>query len=96
MESYDILITLATADEAPIGLTTPDIPDANLIWTYLGLPIATLPVLKGTHGLPIGVSDVTRKYNDKLLLDFLAYLKTISLLSDIQPTIPVLPRDLND
>ncbi|MDD2368565.1 MAG: amidase, partial [Sulfuricurvum sp.] len=28
MESYDILITLATADEAPIGLTTPDIPDA--------------------------------------------------------------------
>jgi len=73
MESYDILITLATADEAPIGLTTPDIPDASLIWTYLGLPIATLPVLKGSNSLPIGVSVVTRKYHDKLLLDFLNF-----------------------
>lgn len=88
MESYDILITLATADEAPIGLTTPDIPDANLIWTYLGLPIATLPVLKGSHGLPIGISAVTRKYNDKLLLDFLTYLSSRNILNTVIPKTP--------
>lgn len=88
MESYDILITLATADEAPIGLTTPDIPDANLIWTYLGLPIATLPVLTGEHGLPIGASAVARKYNDKLLLDFLTYLESRHILHTVAPKTP--------
>lgn len=89
MEPYDLLITLATADEAPVGLTTPDIPDANLIWTYLGLPIATLPVLKGINGLPIGVSVIARKYNDKLLLEFLGYLRTLALVKDIQPISPI-------
>lgn len=89
MEPYDLLITLATADEAPIGLTTPDIPDANLIWTYLGLPIATLPALKGINGLPIGVSVIARKYNDKLLLEFLGYLHTLALVKDIQPISPI-------
>lgn len=88
MESYDILLTLATADEAPIGLTTPDIPDANLIWTYLGLPAATIPVLKGENGLPIGVSVVAGKYRDTLLLDFLKYLTTINILMTVLPISP--------
>jgi Asp-tRNA(Asn)/Glu-tRNA(Gln) amidotransferase A subunit family amidase len=96
MDSYDILITLATADEAPIGLTTPDIPDANLIWTYLGLPIATLPVLKGENGLPIGVSAVASKYNDKLLLEFLEYLRHIAKLSDVRPCTPHPKKDSNE
>lgn len=93
MEQYDVLITLATADEAPIGLTTPDIPDANLIWTYLGLPIATIPVLCGENGLPIGVSVVSKKYNDKLLLDFLHYLKSLSILKTIIPILPSLTKE---
>lgn len=85
MDSYDILITLATADEAPIGLTTPDIPDANLIWTYLGLPLATVPVLKGPNNLPIGVSIIAKKYDDKLLLDFLDHLHALNILTIIRP-----------
>lgn len=89
IESYDILITLATADEAPIGLTTPDIPDANLIWTYLGLPVATIPVLKGRNNLPIGISVVAQKYNDKLLLEFLEYLSHIQLLHTVLPINPI-------
>jgi Asp-tRNA(Asn)/Glu-tRNA(Gln) amidotransferase A subunit family amidase len=93
MDSYDILITLATADEAPIGLTTPDIPDANLIWTYLGLPIATVPVLRGENGLPIGVSVVARKYNDKLLLEFLHHLKSLNILKTIIPISPSLSKE---
>jgi len=88
MESYDILITLATADEAPIGLTTPDIPDSNLIWTYLGLPIATLPTLKGQNDLPIGVNAITKKYNDKLLLEFLTYLSSLYILHSIKSVAP--------
>lgn len=92
MDSYDILITLATADEAPVGLTTPDIPDSNLIWTYLGLPIATLPVLKGENGLPIGINAVARKYNDKLLLEVLHHLVSLKLLPIVRPIIPNIPE----
>lgn len=88
IKPYDILLTLATADEAPSGLTTPDVPDANLIWTYLGLPLATLPVLKGINNLPIGVSAIARKYNDKLLLDFLAHLTSINVLKTVLPITP--------
>jgi Asp-tRNA(Asn)/Glu-tRNA(Gln) amidotransferase A subunit family amidase len=92
MDSYDLLITLATADEAPVGLTTPDTPDSNLIWTYLGLPIATLPVLKGKNGLPIGINAVARKYNDKLLLEVLHHLVSLELLPTIRPIIPNIPE----
>lgn len=67
---YDILLTLATADEAPIGLTTPDIPDSNLIWTFLGMPIVSIPALKGKNGLPIGVLAIAKKYDDYTLLAF--------------------------
>ncbi|MDD3463394.1 MAG: amidase, partial [Sulfurospirillaceae bacterium] len=35
-KDFDVLLTLTTADEAPIGLTTPDTPDSNLIWTFYG------------------------------------------------------------
>lgn len=93
IQSYDILLTLATADEAPIGLTTPDIPDANLIWTYLGLPIATIPVLQGETGLPIGVSAIAAKYNDKLLLDFLQYLQLLQIINTVKP---ILTKENNE
>ena len=88
MDSFDILLTLSAAGEAPIGLTTPDIPDANLIWTYLGLPLATIPALKSANNLPIGISAIGRKYSDMLLLDFLHYLKSIELIRDVIPVTP--------
>lgn len=66
---YDVIVTLATADEAPIGLTTPDIPDSNLIWTFLGMPTVSIPTLKGKNGLPIGVLAISKKYDDYRLLE---------------------------
>lgn len=66
--NYDILLTLSTAGEAPIGLTTPDIPDSNLIWTFLGMPTVSIPALKGKNGLPIGILAIANKYTDYILL----------------------------
>lgn len=66
---YDVLLTLTTADEAPIGLTTPDIQDSNLIWTFLGMPTVSVPALKGKNGLPIGVLAIAKKYDDYTLLE---------------------------
>jgi Asp-tRNA(Asn)/Glu-tRNA(Gln) amidotransferase A subunit family amidase len=72
---YDVLLTLTTADEAPVGLTTPDTPDSNLIWTFLGMPTVSIPALKGKHGLPIGVLAIAKKYDDYTLL---ACVETLS------------------
>jgi len=76
--SYDVLLTLATADEAPIGLTTPDIPDSNLIWTFLGMPSVSMPLLKGENNLPLGLLVVAKKYDDYRLLEFVEKLAQIA------------------
>ena len=86
MDSYDIVLTLGAADEAPIGLTTPDLPDSNLIWTFLGLPSIMMPVLKGENNLPIGVLAIANKYQDPLLLEFVQMLKNSSIISDADIT----------
>jgi Asp-tRNA(Asn)/Glu-tRNA(Gln) amidotransferase A subunit family amidase len=38
------------------------------MWTYLGTPAVTLPLLQGEHGLPIGVQLVGRRGGDARLL----------------------------
>ena len=69
-DRFDVLIDLATADDAPLGLDGKDRPDHCLIWTMCGLPAITLPLLTGSSGLPVGVQIVARRYNDPLLLRF--------------------------
>jgi len=93
MQTYDVLLTLGAAGEAPIGLTTPDLPDSNLIWTFLGLPSIMMPVLKGENNLPIGVLAVSNKYQDPILLDFLVHLKEHLHISDSE--LAILKEDPN-
>ena len=50
----DALVTLAAAGEAPGPETTGD-PAFSRIWTLLGAPSMSLPLLKGPSGLPVGV-----------------------------------------
>jgi Asp-tRNA(Asn)/Glu-tRNA(Gln) amidotransferase A subunit family amidase len=38
------------------------------IWTYLGTPAVTLPLLRSEAGLPLGVQLVARRGNDARLL----------------------------
>lgn len=68
-ENYDIILTLSTAGEAP-ELGNPEKPDSCLIWTLCGAPAISLPVLRGSEGLPYGIQIVARKYADKKLLHF--------------------------
>ena len=64
----DALLCPATADEAPVGLDSRDIPDHCLIFTMVGASTMTLPLLHGTTGLPVGLQIATRKYADYKLL----------------------------
>jgi Asp-tRNA(Asn)/Glu-tRNA(Gln) amidotransferase A subunit family amidase len=38
------------------------------IWTYLGTPAVTLPLLQSENGMPLGVQLVARRGNDARLL----------------------------
>jgi Asp-tRNA(Asn)/Glu-tRNA(Gln) amidotransferase A subunit family amidase len=70
ISSYDVLLCLSTAGEAPIGLETEDPPDTCLVWTLLGAPTISLPLLQGDTGLPVGAQLISRRYGDYKLLSF--------------------------
>ena len=74
---FDALLTLSTADEAPLGLDAPDLPDHCLIWTMVGAPSLSLPVLAGSSGLPVGLQLVARKYADYKLLELARYITQV-------------------
>lgn len=80
MERLDIVLCLATADEAPVGLDASDLPDHCLIFTMCGATAMTLPLLNGSTGLPVGLQIVARKYSDYKLLAFARSLLKIAAL----------------
>jgi Asp-tRNA(Asn)/Glu-tRNA(Gln) amidotransferase A subunit family amidase len=66
-DEYDAIITPAAPGEAP-GPETTGNPVFCTIWTYLGTPAVTLPLLKSEAGMPLGVQLVGRRGNDARLL----------------------------
>jgi Asp-tRNA(Asn)/Glu-tRNA(Gln) amidotransferase A subunit family amidase len=56
--SVDALLTPAAPGEAPEGLGATGDPIFCRLWTLLGTPCISLPVLTGTAGLPIGLQIV--------------------------------------
>lgn len=66
-DEYDAILTPAAPGEAPHIATTGS-PAFCTIWTYLGVPAVTLPLMSSEQGLPIGVQLVGRRGNDARLL----------------------------
>ena len=75
-DEYDAILTPAAPGEAPRGLESTGNPIFCSIWTYLGTPAITLPLLQGANGLPIGVQLVARRGNDARLLRAARWLAT--------------------
>ena len=73
-DEYDAILTPAAPGEAPRGLDSTGNPVFCTIWTYLGTPAVTLPLLQGENGLPIGVQLVGRRGNDARLLRTASWL----------------------
>lgn len=59
--AYDALLTPASTGEAPSGLRSTDSPLFCTVWTLLGTPAASLPLLTGPVGRPLGVQPVGRR-----------------------------------
>ncbi|MDQ2780777.1 MAG: amidase [Pseudomonadota bacterium] len=67
-DDHDAILTPATLGTAPADLTTTGDSVMCVLWTAIGLPAITLPLLKGANGLPIGVQLVGRRDDDARLL----------------------------
>jgi Asp-tRNA(Asn)/Glu-tRNA(Gln) amidotransferase A subunit family amidase len=67
-EWHDAIITPATTGEAPVGLESTGSPIFCTIWTLCGMPAITLPLMQGSHGMPMGVQMVGAKGDDARLL----------------------------
>jgi len=66
-ERYDAIITPASPGPAPKGLETTGSAIFNALWTYLGVPCVTLPLLEA-GGLPFGVQIIGARRDDARLL----------------------------
>lgn len=67
-DHVDALLTPATLGTAPLGLASTGDPIMCTLWTFLGLPCLSLPLLHGANGLPLGVQLVGRRGDDARLL----------------------------
>jgi Asp-tRNA(Asn)/Glu-tRNA(Gln) amidotransferase A subunit family amidase len=68
MERYDAILTPAAPGTAPKGLGSTGDPSFCTLWTLLGMPAISLPLMRGENGLPLGVQLVGRKDYDARLL----------------------------
>ncbi len=64
----DAILCPAALGPAPEGLASTGDAIFNGLWTYLGLPAVTLPLLQAESGLPMGVQLVGCKGDDARLL----------------------------
>jgi Asp-tRNA(Asn)/Glu-tRNA(Gln) amidotransferase A subunit family amidase len=71
----DAILCPATTGEAPHGLESTGSPMFATLWTLLGVPALSLPILHGSKGLPIGVQLVGPRYGDAHLLRTATWLE---------------------
>jgi Asp-tRNA(Asn)/Glu-tRNA(Gln) amidotransferase A subunit family amidase len=73
LANYTAILTPAAAGPAPKGLDTTGNPVFNGMWTYLGVPAVTLPLLR-IDSLPMGVQLIGARRNDGRLLQAARWL----------------------
>jgi Asp-tRNA(Asn)/Glu-tRNA(Gln) amidotransferase A subunit family amidase len=67
-QRYDAIITPAAPGAAPKGLASTGDPTFCSVWTLLGMPAISLPLMQSAGGLPIGVQLVGPRGGDARLL----------------------------
>ena len=71
--TVDAILTAAAVGEAPVGLAATGDPALSRIWTLLGTPCVSLPLLRGPAGLPVGLQLVAARGADDRLLAAAAF-----------------------
>ena len=65
---FDAILTPAAPGTAPRGLDSTGDPAFCTLWTLCGMPAISLPLMRGTNGLPLGVQLVGPRAGDARLL----------------------------
>jgi Asp-tRNA(Asn)/Glu-tRNA(Gln) amidotransferase A subunit family amidase len=75
LSRYDAILTPAATGPAPKGLSATGSPVFNFLWTYLGMPAVSVPLLTA-DGMPLGVQLVAARGADGRLLAVARHLMT--------------------
>ena len=67
LDQYDAILCLSAAGPAPLGYSSTGNPVFNGLWTYLGVPCISLPLLT-IDGMPLGVQLVGKRREEAKLL----------------------------
>lgn len=65
---FDIVLTPSATGEAPEGQDATGDASFNSMWTLLQVPVVNVPGLLGPAGLPVGLSLVGRRYEDRKVI----------------------------
>jgi Asp-tRNA(Asn)/Glu-tRNA(Gln) amidotransferase A subunit family amidase len=63
----DVLLAASATGEAPLGTTSTGNASPSTLWTTVHVPVMTIPVFKGPHGLPVGAQLLARRNDDRKL-----------------------------
>ena len=74
-EDYHGVLTPASSGVAPKGLGNTGSPEFSTVWTYLGLPSISLPLLTGKNDLPLGIQFIGDKHDDLRFLGVASWVE---------------------
>ena len=74
-EDYHGVLSPSSPGVAPKSLKTTGTAEFNKVWSYLGTPCISLPLLKGENNLPLGVQLIGAKYDDQRFLGVANWLE---------------------
>ena len=74
-EDYHGILTPSSPGVAPKGLKSTGTAEFNKVWSYLGTPCISLPLLQGENNMPLGVQLVGARYDDQRFLGVANWLE---------------------
>ena len=74
-EDYHGVLSPSSPGVAPKGLKSTGSADFNKVWSYLGTPCISLPLLQGENNLPLGIQVIGEKYDDNRFLGVSSWLE---------------------
>ena len=74
-EDYHGVLSPSSPGVAPKGLKSTGTAEFNKVWSYLGTPCISLPLLEGENNLPLGIQLTGDKYDDHRFLGVANWLE---------------------
>lgn len=79
LSPYDAALTFAARGEAPLAAEGTGDPIFATLWSLIGAPAYSLPLLSGPNGLPLGVQVVAKPGADVALTRAAAWLERVNV-----------------